>query len=323
MDVKNIIADIKTRITAAGGLKAVYFISCGGSLAAIYPGKYLLASKAKSFGVGLYTSNEFVHAAPDALDERCICILCSLQGTRETVEAVKVANSRGALTIAMTGRPDTPMAANARYVVVYSNGDDQVYSQANQAISLRLGFEILEQFEGYSEYPEAMEAFEKIDLIVSKAKKYILPIGKEFAEKYKDEEIFYVMASGSNFGTAYTMAACHFMEMQWKHAVVIHTGEYFHGPFETTDRNLPIILFMSEGRTRPLDERCLAFLKKHASKVTVIDARDLGLNAISDAVVEFFNPVVMIPVERYVVSIMAEIRNHPMSKRRYMWKEAY
>ena len=26
------------------------------------------------------------------------------------------------------------------------------------------------------------------------------------------------------------------MEMQWKHAVCLHTGEYFHGPFETTDK---------------------------------------------------------------------------------------
>ena len=37
----------------------------------------------------------------------------------------------------------------------------------------------------------------------------------------------------------------------------------------------------------------------------------------------FFNAVVLIPVERYYVSQMAEIRDHSMDIRRYMWKVAY
>ena len=39
--------------------------------------------------------------------------------------------------------------------------------------------------------------------------------------------------------------------------------------------------------------------------------------------VEFFNPVVLIPIERYYVSQMAEIRDHSMDMRRYMWKVEY
>jgi fructoselysine 6-phosphate deglycase len=323
MDVRNIVADIKTKVDSTGGLKMVYFVGCGGSRAAIYPGKYLLASQAKTFGVGLYTSNEFVHAPPAALDGRCVCVVCSLKATPETVEALELANSKGALTIAMTGNPDTLMAKGGAYPLIYSNGDEQVYSEANQAMSLRIGFEILAQFEGYGDYAKAMEAFGKIDGIVERAKESIKPLGVDFARKYADEPLFYVMASGPNYGSAYSMASCHLMEMQWKHAVVVHTGEYFHGPFETTDKDLPIILLMSEGRTRPLDERCLSFLKKYAAKVTVIDPRDMGLNAVDGAVVEFFNPIIMIPIERYIVSLLAEHRKHPMTQRRYMWKVAY
>jgi fructoselysine-6-P-deglycase FrlB-like protein len=58
MEIREMVADIKTRMVAVGGLKNVYFIGCGGSRAAIFPGKYLLASKAKNFGVALYTSND-------------------------------------------------------------------------------------------------------------------------------------------------------------------------------------------------------------------------------------------------------------------------
>lgn len=321
--VKEIVAEIKEKMEPKGGLKHVYFVACGGSKAAIFPGLYLLQSEAKTFGATTYTSNEFVHATPKELDERCVAVICSLKATAETVEAVKTANAAGAVTIAMTGNMQTGMAKVGQYVVTYSNGDDQVYSDSNQANSLRIGFELLHQIEGWDKYEKAMEAYKYIDEIVAEGKENCLPAAKAWAEKEKDEPVFYVLASGPNYGVAYSMCCCHFMEMQWKHAVCLHTGEYFHGPFETTDKALPMILLMSEGRTRALDERCLKFLNTYAENFIVIDFKELNKGRIDADVVEFFNPVVMIPIERYYVSQMAEVRGHSMDDRRYMWKVEY
>ncbi len=297
-------------------------------------------------------------------------MICSLKATAETVEAVKKANSIGAITIAMTGNMDTGMAKVGQYVVTYSNGDDQVYSDSNQANSLRIGFELLHQFEGWDKYDKAMEAYKHIDEIVAEGKENCLAAAKEWADKEKDEPVFYVLASGPNYGVAYSMCCCHFMEMQWKHAVCLHTGEYFHGPFETTDKKLPMILIMSEGRTysmccchfmemqwkhavclhtgeyfhgpfettdkklpmilimsegrtRALDERCLKFLNTYAENFIVIDFKELNKGRIDADVAEFFNPVVLIPIERYYVAQMAEVRGHSMDHRRYMWKVEY
>ena len=69
--VKEIVAEIKTKMDQAGGLKHVYFVACGGSKAAIYPGLYLLQSEAKTFGATTYTSNEFVHAGGSRKDSQC------------------------------------------------------------------------------------------------------------------------------------------------------------------------------------------------------------------------------------------------------------
>lgn len=323
MEIKTIISEIKQKVEVAGGLKAVYFVACGGSQAAIYPAKYLLRSEAKSISTAIYNSNEFVHATPVALNEQTVCIICSLNATPETVEAVKVANKKGAITIAMTGSPDTLMAQNGQYKVIYSNGDDQVYSQANQALALKLGFEILHQFENYENYDEAMEAYDKIDQIVENGKEVLLPKAQQFAEKFKDDEVFYVLGSGPLFGTAYTMACCHFMEMQWKHAIVLNSGEYFHGPFETTDKEVAIILLKSVGRTRPMDDRVETFLEQYAERYIIIDAEEIGLSQIDSSIAEFFNPIVMIPIERFFVYQMSLATNHPMEDRRYMWKVAY
>ena len=168
-----------------------------------------------------------------------------------------------------------------------------------------------------------MEAYSHIDAIIAEGKENCLAEAKAWAEKEKDEPIFYVLASGPNYGVAYSMCCCHFMEMQWKHAVCLHTGEYFHGPFETTDKALPMVLIMSEGRTRALDERCLKFLKTYAENYIVIDFKELNKGRIDAEVAEFFNPVVLIPIERYYVSQMAEVRGHSMDHRRYMWKVEY
>ena len=323
MEVKNMIAEIKKKMDERGGLKHVYFVACGGSKAAIFPGVYLLQSEAKTFSATTYTSNEFVHATPKELDERCLAVICSLKATPETVEAVKTANEHGAITIAMTGSTSTGMAKVGQYVLVYSNGDNQDYSDSNQANSLRVGFELLHQIEGWELYDKAMEAYQYIDQIVQEGKEICLAQAKAWAEKEKDEPVFYVLASGPNYGVAYSMCCCHFMEMQWKHAVCLHTGEYFHGPFETTDKQLPMVLIMSEGRTRALDERCLKFLKTYAENYIVIDFKELNKGRIDPAVAEFFNPVVLIPIERYYVAQMAEIRGHSMDERRYMWKVEY
>lgn len=323
MEVKNIIAEIKEKMEQRGGLKHVYFVACGGSKAAIFPGLYLLQSEAKNFSATTYTSNEFVHATPAELDERCLAVICSLKATPETVEAVKTANAKGAITIAMTGNMQTGMAKVGQYVVTYSNGDDQVYSDSNQANSLRIGFELLHQLEGWDKYEKAMEAYQYIDEIVAEGKKNCLAAAKAWAEKEKDEPVFYVLASGSNYGVAYSMCCCHFMEMQWKHAVCLHTGEYFHGPFETTDKKLPMVLIMGEGRTRALDERCLKFLKTYAENFIVIDFKELNKGRIDPDVVEFFNPVVLIPIERYYVFQMSQVTGHSMDERRYMYKVEY
>lgn len=323
MEVKNMIAEIKQKMEERGGLKHVYFVACGGSKAAIFPGLYLLQSEAKTFSATTYTSNEFVHATPKELDERCLAVICSLKATPETVEAVKTANERGAITIAMTGSTSTGMAKVGQYVLVYSNGDNQDYSDSNQANSLRVGFELLHQIEGWELYDKAMDAYQYIDQIVQEGKENCLAEAKAWAEKEKDEPVFYVLASGPNYGVAYSMCCCHFMEMQWKHAVCLHIGEYFHGPFETTDKQLPMVLIMSEGRTRALDERCLKFLKTYAENYIVIDFKELNKGRIDPAVAEFFNPVVLIPIERYYVSQMAEVRGHSMDVRRYMWKVEY
>lgn len=69
-------------------------------------GKYFLDCEAKKLAVGYVTSNEFVHATPNALGKNSVVILASQQGnTAETVEAARIARQKGAATIGLVYTP--------------------------------------------------------------------------------------------------------------------------------------------------------------------------------------------------------------------------
>jgi len=160
-------------------------------------------------------------------------------------------------------------------------------------------------------------------VVVSEAKALVKRRAEQFAKDFKDEKNIYVMGSGSSFGAAYAYSICILMEMQWINSSSIHTGEFFHGPFEIVDYETPFILLVSEGRTRVLDERALSFLKKYARRFVVLDAKELGINLIDDSIVEFFNPLVFSNVLSVYSEELALERKHPLSRRRYMWKVEY
>ena len=120
MDVKEIVAEIKEQMMPLGGIRNIYFIGCGGSMASMFSAFYLMKNEAKAIGTNIFTSNEFVFSTPKGLSNQSVCVLCSKTGTPGTVEAAKVANRSGAVTIALTGADDTPMAKAGKYALVYT-----------------------------------------------------------------------------------------------------------------------------------------------------------------------------------------------------------
>ena len=135
--------------------------------------------------------------------------------------------------------------------------------------------------------------------------------------------VIYTMGSGAGYGAAYMESICIFMEMQWLDSSSIHTGEYFHGPFEITDANRPFMIQISEGSTRELDERALKFLHTYAKRIEVLDAKELGLSTIDASVVDYFNHSLFNNVYPIYNHELAEKKEHPLSTRRYMWKVEY
>ncbi len=310
-------------ITAAP-VRNFFFAACGGSMAKMEPGQYLLEQET-DIPAFVYSSNELIHRAPHALGKGSVVILCSTSGnTPETVAAALFARNKGALTIGLTHKVDSPLWQAAEYNIHYSSGDEADCSEYNAAMLYRLLFGVLNVWQPQAKYTAILDAI--MTAYPAALARTVLDhaaIAKEFGRKHKREEIIYTMGSGICYSAAYTFSICILMEMQWIHSASIQSGEFFHGPFEITDDNVPIILIKSIDDTRPLDERAEAFAKQFTDKLTVVDAEGFYMEGIPQEMRKYFAPLFVTPVLRSYAEELGAQRGHPLSVRRYMWKMDY
>lgn len=304
-------------------IDTIYFVGCGGSLSGFFPAKYFLSCEAEKIQVGYINSNEFVYATPKEIGTNAVVILASQRGnTAETVEACKVANIKGAVTIGLTFQIPSPLSEAAQYVIHYEFGDDSIVENQKSSYAFKLAVEFLHQIEGYADYDQMLAALTRLHDVVQNAKEQIVPYAIKYAWEFKDDQVIYTMGSGGSWGSAHQESICIFMEMQWINSSVIHSGEFFHGPFEITDKNTAFLMMKSSGRTRYLDDRALAFIGKFNNRCMVIDGMDYGMGELG-TVSEYLDPLFHTNVIRVFNSLLADARNHPLSVRRYMWKFAY
>lgn len=321
---KEIISSILASKKEIGGIDSVCFVACGGSLTALGAARSFLERNSKKLKVGFFSSNEFVHSTPCYFDANSLLITSSHSGnTPETVKAAELAKQLGAAVISMTYKEGSEITVSADHSIVYEWGEGSHPSLHKASYVLMLALELLHQTEGYSEYQSALDSFADFDRTVKDAIAASDEKLKHFAKEFKNSSIIYTMGSGANLHAAHQQSICIFMEMQWINSSAIHTGEYFHGPFEITDKNVPFILLMTAGSNRPVDERALAFLQKYSGMLMVLDSKELGADKLSPSFIPFLEPILFTNILGVFNNYIAAERDHPLSTRRYMWKFAY
>lgn len=322
MSIQEIVSEIKNKQPK---IQSVFFVGCGASMSDLFPAKYFFEQNAKKLRCSLYTANNFNYSTPVAVDNTSIVITCSLSGnTPESVEATKLAVSKGAHVISITNQADSPLATNANYAIIHGFSENYGAKMEKPARALELACEILNVYEGYAHYEDLHAGLSRIFDLINASVPMALPLAKQFAQENFDADILYVMSSGATQYTAYSFSMFLMMEMQWLKSSSFHCGEFFHGPFELSDESAHYLLMMNDGPTRYLDERALAFLQRTHAHYTVIDAKDFGLGAhIPASVVEYFNPLLIGGLDRPFGEEIAKLRQHPLTMRRYMWKMEY
>lgn len=300
-------------------IKDVFLAACGGSLVDLYPGYYFIHAESETMHAHWLTAKELVVSPSKFLNKDALVLICSHGGnTGEAVAAARLAAQRGASVITMTHNPDS-ICAKEFASVVYDWQPETNENERPQGIVLRILNEVMKAQEpGYQKYDAVLDGLEKIDGIVRKALEKVKNRTWLFAEKYHDEKFLYIMGSGASYSQAYGFSICSLQEMQWMDCCYLHSGEYFHGPFECTDEDHLYVLLMGTGAAREMDERCLAFLGKYGKKTEIIDAKELGIEGIDAKVNEYFCPMLFYNMTVAYRTALQDKRQHPLDMRRYM-----
>ena len=317
------IAQAVSAVEQMGTVNAVYFVACGGSQAVLMAGQYSF-DKETTVPSHVYTANEFVYDTPKSLNEQSLVISCSHSGnTPETVAATKLAREKGAMTIALSNAEGSPLWNAAQCPVHYDWGKEVSDSDKNKGILYGLLFHLLKVLAPSEKWDVCLKELDKLSELSGKAKELYQEKAERWAKENKREKLIYTIGSGINYGEVYSTAMCWFMEMQWIHSGCIHSGEYFHGPFEVTDYDVPFLLVKSIGNTRFLDQRVEDFSKKYSDKMLILDQEDLPLAGVADEAKPYIAAILSGVVIRQFVEAIAFERGHSLDVRRYMWHMEY
>lgn len=306
----------------------VFYVACGGSQAIMLPVKYYLDRNSKKLRSDVYNSDEFIYRNPLTLSENSLVILCSQTGTtKETVRAAAFGKSKGAITVGLTVDRNSPLAKEADYVVEYqasyTTGIPIDAVNSNYSVLYQLNAGLVKIFDGIDKTVSLANSLSNLQAVIDKAQIHFNELTDRFAIRYQNEPVIYSMGSGANYGAAYSFAICVLMEMQWINSQAIHSGEFFHGPFEVVDKDMPFILMKGIDETRAMDERAEAFLKRFGAgeKVMILDAKELDFTGVDPEFQTYLTPLIFFEVLWKFAYKLADLRNHPMLEgRRYMKK---
>lgn len=322
MNAKNVIESV---LKEKGTIKQVYWVACGGSLIDLYPAHFMMNAESSTIESGWYNSKEFLLSPPKKLGKNSLVIVCSHSGnTPESVESAVVSHEAGAAVITLTDRAGSK-CDDPRFIAwVYPWGDGVPTSQIPSGISLSLAAELLKAQEDFDKYDAIYDGIQKMDGIVAAAKtKVNEELGEKFANLCAENPFFYILGSGANFSQTYGFAICSLMEMQWQNCAYIHSGEYFHGPFEVTENGVFYFLQMGSGACRPMDQRALDFLKTHTDRLMVLDTLEYGMDAIDPSVRDYLDSVLLYAMNVELRAARGKKFDHHPEIRRYMGIEKY
>lgn len=312
---------------AAGrSIRSVYCVACGGSLATLYPGKYILERRTDKVEVQSFNAAEFTADPPARLGEGCLVLLNSQSGgTRETVEAARLCAQRGALTVAFTTKPGSAIEQAADCPVYYYDDPLNPYPTVLTVFPTvyKVVFALLDLWNGTELAPSMAESLLRLQDTFDAAMEQHQEAARAFAAAYSKEPLIYSVSAGLDSCVGYVLTNCLVMESLWKHSSPLHAGEFFHGAFEAVDDTTAVFALLGLGGTRLVEERAVKFLQRKTKKLTVLDAKALDLSAYPNWQLPYLAPLVLNRLAAQYCDEMSYVMGHPISSRRYMGVEVY
>lgn len=301
-----------------GGAQNLFFLGAGGAGVLMLPAAQLLGRRS-AFPVKLVHAAEVVATDDVNLGAGSIVVIPSLSGTtKEAVQVLEFAQSKGAKVIALTGHENTPVAEQADFN--FTNfAEDDTSSEMFYLLSLIVVLAILDKRGELGEpgFDQIVSELKLLPELLVSVKESFEPRAAELAAAYKDEPYHIITGAGSAWTEAWYYGTCILEEMQWIRTRPVHASDFFHGTLELVERDVSVLLFKSEDDARPLADRVEKFVPTVSDKLQVIDPANFDLPGVSPAVRALISPVLLATALERLSAHLELLRDHPLTTRRY------
>lgn len=296
----------------------IYLIGCGSSISTCYSVRDAIRMCC-DMHIEVFTGYEFYYNKKLTEDENSIAIFTSQSGeTADTLTSLRKANEYNIHTVSISNEGQSSMSKEAKTsIVTQSETETAILGTKTYVTQLACLYQILFAGSDYENKEELLSQLHEMPSIIEKLLVLCEEPNKLLAEEFKDEEIFYCLGSGPNFGLAYKLAMTMLMEGAVKHACPLYSGEFRHGLIERAEKDVPIIFLDSGFESDEITKKAIEFSKNLELKLIVYNLKDLA------DVDKLLSPFIFVVPLEWFVYYLAHFNNEDPGATRHIGKVRY
>jgi len=290
-NVGQIAADLRTR-----GIKYVIVAARGTSDNAARYGQYLLGAYNR-LPVGLATPSLFsIYGEPPSLKDGLVIGISQSGRSPDIVAVLEEGRQQGAPTLAITNDPDSPLAAQADYVVALHAGEERAVAATKTYTAQLAALALLSCAMG--DGPDRLEMLRRVPLTVKRV------LGREeqiagAVGRYRYMETCVVLGRGYNYATAFEIAL-KLKELNYLVAESYSSADFMHGPIAVVGSGFPAMVVAPSGKMfNSMRDFSLALKARSAELLIISDRQDLLAEAatplqLPESVPEWLSPILAV-----------------------------
>ena len=290
-NARRIAADLRAR-----GIKYVIMAARGTSDNAARYGQYLLGAHNR-LPVGLATPSLFsVYHQPPRLEDGLIIGISQSGQSPDIVAVLEEGRRQGAPTLAITNVSDSPLAAQADYVISLHAGEERAVAATKTYTAQLTALALLSC--GLGDDPDRLVALRRAPLAVERVLDSEELIA-DAVERYRYMETCVVLGRGYNYATAFEIAL-KLKELSYLIAESYSSADFMHGPIAVVGSGFPALVVAPSGKMFGTMRAFTLELKSRGAELLIIsDRQDLLTEAVTplplpEGVPEWLSPIVAI-----------------------------
>ncbi len=253
--------------------KRIFLTGCGTSYYAALMGEFYF-ERVADIQSRAFPSSEFTYCFPKRNSSRCLLIAASRSGeTTETVQALKEAKRRGAVTLAISNSPTSSLVEAADYDFQLEIGEENSVVMTKTFSSLVFTLQILSlefsQKQPNEEIARVREQLHKIPAVARSLVGKFRDQAEEFAKEYLGLRRFVYLGSGPNYPICLE-AGLKLRETSYVPVEVFHTLEFRHGPMASADESVLVIAVLTRSETAQRQLKVLKEIRQKNAPVLAI-----------------------------------------------------